>query len=190
MALEIPDPSLVVLVGAAGSGKSSFAVRHFAPDEVLSSDAFRELIAGDPADQSATRAAFSALHRALASRLAQGRLTVVDATSVQRGARLALLRRSAAARLPAVAIVLDLPPHLVHARNHGRPPGAIVPADAVDRQLAALASALRPGGLDAEGFASVHRLQTDHVIENVVLRRISAPAGFSPGPAQRAGESS
>ena len=52
--LSIPDPSLVVLIGAAGSGKSTFAARHFAPGEVLSSDAYRALIAGDPADQRAT----------------------------------------------------------------------------------------------------------------------------------------
>ena len=172
MALEIPDPCLVVLVGAAGSGKSTFAARHFAPDEVLSSDAFRGLIAGDPADQTATRAAFSALHTALAGRLAQGRLTVVDATSVQRGARTALLRRAAAARVPAVAVVLDLPPDVVHARNRERPPGAVVPADAVDRQLADLASALRPGGIDAEGFARVFVLSTPAAIDAVVFLRV------------------
>ena len=90
--IRLPDPSLVVLIGAAGSGKSTFAARHFAPDEVLSSDAFRGYVAGDPTDQRATRAAFSALHAALDSRLRRGRLSVVDATSVKPAARSALLR--------------------------------------------------------------------------------------------------
>ena len=169
MSLEIPDPSLVVLVGAAGSGKSTFAARHFAPDEVLSSDAFRALIAGDPSDQSATRAAFSALHSTVARRLGQRRLTVVDATSVQRGARAALLRTAAAAHVPAVAIVLDLPPDVVHARNRGRA-GGIVPADAVDRQLADLAATLRPGGIDAEGFTRVHVLGQAEIDATIVRR--------------------
>ncbi len=171
LVLEIPDPSLVVLIGAAGSGKSTFAARHFPTDEILSSDAFRAVIAGDPADQSATRPAFAALHRALERRLAAGRLTVVDATSVQRHARASLLRRAIAAGVPGVAIVFDLPASLVRDRNRGRVSG-IVPDDAVDRQLAELADALRPGGIDAEGFAAVHRLTRAEEVDAVEVRRI------------------
>src|SRR5919197_5801069 len=105
--VRIPDPSLVVLVGAAGSGKTTFAARWFAPEEVLSSDALREVVSGDAADQRATRSAFGILHRALTRRLAAGRLTVIDATNVQAYARRALLRRSALAGVPAVALVFD-----------------------------------------------------------------------------------
>jgi predicted kinase len=119
--IEIPDPALVVLVGAAGAGKTTFAARHFAADEVLSSDGLREAISGDAADQRATGPAFAALHRALTRRLHAGRLTVVDATNVTPTARGALLRRAAAAGVPAFAIVLDMPPALVIARNASRP---------------------------------------------------------------------
>jgi protein phosphatase len=170
LVLTIPDPSLVVLVGAAGSGKSTFAARHFAPDEILSSDAFRGVIAGDPGDQSATRPAFAALYRALKRRLADRRLTVVDATSVQRHARVALLRVAAAAGVPAVAIVLDVPPEVVRSRNRARSTG-IVPDEAVDRQLAELAVALRPGALDVEGFVAVHRLTDPVMVDGVEVRR-------------------
>jgi predicted kinase len=154
---RLPDPSLVVLVGAAGCGKSTFAAHHFAPAEILSSDAFRGLISGDPSDQSATRAAFAALHAALDRRLRDGRLTVVDATNVQAPARRQLTRRASSAHVPAVAIVLDLPEGLVLARNAGRA-DRVVPEEAVRRQLADLARTMKAGVLEAEGFHAVVRL--------------------------------
>jgi len=113
----VADPSLIVLVGAAGSGKSTFAARHFAPAEILSSDAYRALIAGDETDQRATKPAFGRLHRELGQRLAAGQLSVVDATNIEPAARRALVTRAAGASLPATAVVLDLPPSLVLARN-------------------------------------------------------------------------
>src|SRR5919198_892664 len=87
MNLTVPELSLVVLVGASGSGKSTFARTHFRPTEVLSSDFCRGLVADDENDQSATGDAFDVLHYVAAKRLAAGRLTVVDATNVQPEAR-------------------------------------------------------------------------------------------------------
>jgi protein phosphatase len=174
LVVEIPDPSLVVLVGAAGAGKSTFAARHFAPGEVLSSDALREAIAGDAADQRATRPAFAALHRALSRRLGAGRLTVVDATNVTPTARRALLQRAAAAGLSAVAIVLDLGPGVVDARNATRA-GRRVPRDAVLQQLADLEAGIRAGALEAEGFALVVRLADPADVNAVRIARVSLP---------------
>ena len=155
--MTLPDPCVVVLVGAAGSGKSTFAARHFPAEQVLSSDAYRGVVSGDPADQRATPAAFAALHRDLDERLRAGRSAVVDATNVTARARRTLLRRAEAAGVPAVAIVLDLPAALVLARNAGRGPAA-VPEDAVRRQLADLRRSLPVRSLQAEGFARVVRL--------------------------------
>ncbi len=42
--LKVPELSLVLLVGASGSGKSSFAARHFKATEVISSDYCRGLV--------------------------------------------------------------------------------------------------------------------------------------------------
>jgi protein phosphatase len=48
--LTIPELSLVVLIGASGAGKSTFAARHFTPTEVVSSDFCRGLVSDDAND--------------------------------------------------------------------------------------------------------------------------------------------
>ncbi|WP_235502863.1 AAA family ATPase, partial [Kitasatospora sp. Root187] len=75
--LPVTDVSLVVLVGTSGSGKSTFARRHFRPTEVVSSDFCRGLVADDENDQSASADAFDVLHYIVGKRLAAGRRTVV-----------------------------------------------------------------------------------------------------------------
>ena len=121
MNLVLPEVSLVVLVGVSGSGKSSFAARHFLPTEVVSSDFCRGLVADDENDQTATEAAFAVLHFIVGQRLARGRLTVVDATNVQPEARKALVRLAKDHHTLAVAIVLDVPKEVCTERNASRP---------------------------------------------------------------------
>ncbi|MCG9896098.1 MAG: polynucleotide kinase-phosphatase [Fimbriimonadaceae bacterium] len=121
MKIQIPEFSLVVLIGTSGSGKSTFARRHFRPTEVLSSDAFRGMVMDDETDQAATKPAFEALHFMLAKRLELGRLTVVDATSVQGPARRSLLEIATRFHALKVAIVLDTPVGICQERNRSRP---------------------------------------------------------------------
>jgi protein phosphatase len=169
-AIVIPDRALVVLVGAAGAGKTTFAARHFDPSETLSSDAFREILSGDPGDQRATRGAFSILHREVGRRLAAGGLVVVDATNVERHARLALIARARAGGVPAIAIVFDLPAAVVHDRN-ARRVGRVVDPAVVDRHLELLATALDAGRLAVEGFAGVHRITSVAELEGTSIVR-------------------
>jgi len=177
--LEIDDPSLVVLVGAAGAGKSTFAARHFSADEILSSDRFRAIVSGDEANQAATRAAFGALHAALERRLANGRLAVIDATSIEPAARRALVARAAAAGIPACAIVLDLPAATVVARNAARP-ARVVDMAVVQRQLQGLRIALDGPAppIDRDGFAAIMVLRDAAEVDEVTIRR--RPAVGSP----------
>ena len=51
MKFEIPELSLVVLMGASGAGKSSFARKHFKSTEILSSDFCRGLVSDDENNQ-------------------------------------------------------------------------------------------------------------------------------------------
>ena len=168
--IQLPDPCLVVLVGPAGSGKSTLAARHFRPEEILSSDAYRKLVSGDEADQGATGLAFRRLHGDLIARLRAGRLTVVDATNVTVHARRNLLVRAVDAGVPAVAIVLDLPAEIVHARNAGRQ-GRVVDAAVVDRHLAALRATIDAASLTAEGFDTVVVLDDPALVDALRLER-------------------
>ena len=175
--LRIREPSLVVLVGAAGSGKSTLAARWFAPDEILSSDALRALVSGDAADQRATKAAFAILQRTLDRRLMAGQTTVVDATNVTARARRELLTIARRAGVPAVAIVLDLPPAVVHARNAARSE-RVVDASVVDRHLAALRATIDGGALTSEGFDPIVILRSPAEVDALVIER-GVPGGES-----------
>ena len=166
--ISLPDPCLVVLVGAAGSGKSTLAARLFDPAAVLSSDAHRALVAGDEADQAATKTAFGILHRRLERRLAERRTTIVDATNVTTYARRSLVRRATAKDMPAVAIVLALEPTVVRARNATRP-GRIVPESVVSRQLDGLERSLRHDGLATDGFSVVHIVRTARELDELAI---------------------
>jgi protein phosphatase len=120
MQISIPDLSLIVLIGASGSGKSSFARKHFLPTEIISSDYCRSILADDENDQSVSGEAFELLHYIVAKRLKAGRLTVVDATSVKPEDRKPLLQIAKDYHCFAVAIAFDLPAQLCHDRNQQR----------------------------------------------------------------------
>ncbi|MGW5055140.1 polynucleotide kinase-phosphatase [Actinokineospora sp. NPDC004072] len=156
MDLVIPDMALVVLIGASGSGKSTFARKHFLPTQVLSSDFFRGLVADDENDQTASAAAFDTLHYVAGKRLQAGRITVVDATNVQREVRAQLVKLAREHHVLPVAIVLDLPESVCVARNAARPDRDFG-AHVVHRHRALLRKSL--GGLAREGFRRVHVLR-------------------------------
>jgi len=168
--LPVPADAMVLLIGVAASGKSTFAARHFALTEILSSDALRAAITDDPHAQAATDDAFDLLHRILAMRLRRGRLTVVDATNVEAWARTELLSVAHRHRRPSVAMVLDLPLDVALARNLARPEPR-PPRAAVRRQHRWLTEALAE--LGSEGFAAVHHLRSAAEIDAVQIKRVT-----------------
>ena len=168
MRIDLPDPSLVVLIGPSGSGKSSFARRHFGPTEVISSDFCRGLVADDENDQSATVDAFAVLNFIAGRRLAQPRFTVVDATNVQREARRPLVQLAREHDLFPVAIVLDLPEAICQERNRSRQDRSFGP-HVVRQQRAQLHKSLK--GLRREGFNRVHVLRSVEEVDAAEVRR-------------------
>ncbi|MFH8728002.1 polynucleotide kinase-phosphatase [Streptomyces termitum] len=161
--LPVTDLSLVVLVGATGSGKSSFARRHFKPTEVVSSDFCRGLVADDENDQSASGDAFDVLHHIVGKRLAAGRLTVVDATNVQREARRQLVALAREHDVLPIAIVLDLPEAVCRERNALRPDRSGMPPHVIPRHRRELHRGLK--GLEREGFRKVHVLRSPEEVD-------------------------
>ena len=166
--ISLPDLCLVALVGASGSGKSSFARRHFKPTEVLSSDFCRGLVSDDENDQAATKDAFEVLNFIAAKRLAAGRLVVVDATNVQKEARKPLVALAREHDVLAVAIVLDLPEAVCRERNRSRPERDFGP-HVVRNQVRQLHRSLK--GLKREGFRHVTVLSSPEEVDSAVLGR-------------------
>ncbi|GAA3440700.1 polynucleotide kinase-phosphatase [Planomonospora venezuelensis] len=160
--IAVPAMSLVVLVGVSGSGKSTFARRHFAPTQVISSDFCRGLVADDENDQAATPDAFDVLHYIVRTRLRRGLLTVVDATNVQWEARRQLIDLAKSENVLVDAVVLDVPEEVAIARNEARPDRDFGP-QVVRRQRKDLRRSL--GKISRDGFRRVHVLRGVEQIE-------------------------
>ncbi len=165
--ISIPELCVVALVGASGSGKSTWAASRFLPTEILSSDALRGWVADDQTDQAATPDAFDVLHFIADKRLARGKLVVVDATNVQPQARKSVLALAKAQNVLAVAIVLNVSERTCQARNTARTDRKL-PPHAITRQCRDLRQSLR--GLKDEGFRYVYALREED-LEGAVIER-------------------
>jgi len=166
--LPVTDLSLVVLIGASGSGKSTFARRHFKPTEVISSDFCRGLVADDENDQSASGDAFDVLHYIAGKRLAAGRRTVVDATNVQQESRKQLIELARKHDVLPIAVVLDVPEEVCAERNASRTDRADMPRRVIQRHTRELRRSLRH--LEREGFRKVHVLRGVEEAESAEVR--------------------
>ena len=168
MKIEIPEYALLLLVGASGTGKSSFAAKHFLPTEVISSDRMRGWVADDEADQSATADAFDVLHYIVEKRLKSRRFTVVDATNVQPESRKGLIALARKWHALAVAITFELPEELAVTRNAARSDRQFG-AGPVRRHMQALKRSI--GGMNREGIRYVHRLRSVDEVDAVEIVR-------------------
>lgn len=149
---HLPDPALVVLVGASGSGKSHWAASRYRTAEVVSSDALREVVGSGPADLDASVDSFDLLDRIVAARAGRRLTVVVDTLGLDPGRRVAYLAVARSAGLPAVAVVLDTPAPVCRARNTQR--DRPVPAAVLTTQLRRMRTVV--GELEAEGWDAVH----------------------------------
>lgn len=169
MRIEIPEIAVVALIGASGSGKSTFAKAHFKPTEVLSSDYFRALISDDENNQKVTAEAFDTLYYVANKRLASGLMTVIDATNVQKEARASVLNLAKEQNCHAAAIVLDIPEEICRERNEKRP-GRNLDGRVIGRQTRQLRQSIK--SLRREGFRYVFVLTNEKEATDAEIVRV------------------
>lgn len=142
MRIEIPEFTLIALIGPSSSGKTTFAEKHFLRTQVLSSDAFRRMVSDDETEQSVSGDAFELLFRTAEKRLAHRKTTVIDATNLQRKDRKRLLELAKAQNVHTAAIVLELPREQLLKRNNARE-DRVLPEPIIDSQISALKRSIR-----------------------------------------------
>ncbi|MDR1887919.1 MAG: polynucleotide kinase-phosphatase, partial [Zoogloeaceae bacterium] len=166
--IELPELSVVALVGASGSGKSTFAKRYFKPTEILSSDFFRGLVSDDENNQRVSGSAFESLFYVANKRLDIGRLTVIDATNVQKEARAEIIRLAREQNCLPVAIVLNMPEKLCAERN-ARRADRNFGEHVIKRQSDQLRRSIRH--LEKEGFRYVYVVNSEAEANTVEIIR-------------------
>lgn len=138
--LSIPPHACVVLIGASGSGKSTWAQAHFTSTQILSSDSIRAMLADDENEQGVSREAFEILYKILYIRLKRGLLTVVDATNVTQRSRTALTDAAKDSGRQIVAIIMNVPLYTCLDRNALR--NRVVPEDVICKQYSEFVKSL------------------------------------------------
>ncbi|MGH2713132.1 MAG: TIGR03560 family F420-dependent LLM class oxidoreductase [Thermoleophilaceae bacterium] len=168
--LRLPDPCLVVLVGATAAGKSHWAGEWFHADQVVSSDRLRAMVGVGERDQRASRDAFELLDLIVEKRLRRRLTTVIDSTGLEAGRREAWRALAERHGVPAHVVVFDPPAAEVRERNRAR--GSPVPSKVVTAQLRQSAEVLRK--LEGEGFAGVHHAGPVELVPPAFLTALDA----------------
>ncbi|MGN6795171.1 MAG: LLM class flavin-dependent oxidoreductase [Streptosporangiaceae bacterium] len=150
-AVTVPDPALVVLVGASGSGKSTWAAERYRPSEIVSSDQLRGVVGSGEHDLDASADAFALLDQIVAARLRRGLNTVVDSLGLDADRRRTHLALARHASLPAVAVLFGTDAAECRRRNRER--ARPVPAAVLDGQLRRMSDAAAE--IAAEGWVVV-----------------------------------
>jgi protein phosphatase len=166
--IKIPELALVVLIGPSGSGKSTFASNFFLPTEVVSSDACRGMISDDENDQTVTGEAFDLVHTIIRKRLALGRLTVVDATNVQREARKPLVAIARQYHCLPVAIVFNFSEKICRARNRQREDRNFG-SHVIRQQRSQMRRSVK--GLKREGFRHIFTIDSEEKADAAAIKR-------------------
>ena len=172
--VRLARPSIVVLCGPAGCGKSTFAAKHFRSGQIVSSDKCRELVSDDERDQRYSEQAFSLLHYIVEKRVSINRLSVIDSTALREATRRSLLSLARRYQVPCVLFLFHVPLEKCLARDQNRERS--VGAPIVEEQVQLFEETCR--GVHQEGFDHVVEFrdeEMDGVRFEVVFRPVKRP---------------
>ncbi|GAC1468541.1 MAG: hypothetical protein PVSMB5_13780 [Ktedonobacteraceae bacterium] len=171
----MPQRTLIVLCGAAGSGKSTFAHNFVAQHSdqgykattIVASDYCRALICDDETNQQVNRDTFDLFHYIIDKRMLQNRLTIADSTALQAEARQKLLNLAHRHNYFTCLFVFNmaLATCLLHDQQQSR--GRIVGEQVITYHLSLLQHALRV--IPHEGWDQVHILNEQDASDPITI---------------------
>jgi predicted kinase len=157
--VNLPSRSLVLLSGAPGSGKSTFAKRHFLWTQIVSSDRCRAMVCDDEENMAVHHQTYSLLQHIVRLRLSLGRFTVIDSTALERKHRIHYVSLAKDYHFHPVAILFDVPYELCVQQNERR--DRRVPLEAIRHYHAMLQETKR--SIWEEGFAEIFVLNAEQI---------------------------
>ena len=129
---KIPDNAVVLLIGIAGTGKTTLAKRVFGDTSVIvSSDQCRKEISGSEQDQSVNQEAFKLFYKKIEEGILNEKRVIADATNLEKFSREKIYKIARRHIVTIYALVFNFPIEMIKEQNEGR--NRYVPDYAIDK---------------------------------------------------------
>lgn len=114
--IQLPHPSLTLLIGPSSAGKTTFAKKHLPATTVVSTDLLRSVLCDDENNQEISAQAFQIAEEIVRIRLDWKRATVVDAMNINPRGREFWKQLASQRQIPYYAIVFNTPDAVIRER--------------------------------------------------------------------------
>ena len=159
-------PCVIVLIGPSGAGKSTLAEELANEDhEIISSDQFREILSGDPEEQSVTGIVFQMIYDTINVRSNYQCRTILDATNLKRRDRKAYYG-PVSEGIPSYAILVEADEQTCKDRQDLRE--RTVPDHVIERHCNSFGHAAKNATDEKERWDGVFRYDSEEDIVEIL----------------------